>query len=90
MAQEKTAIVVQSKMGSQAIVQCYSGYIYADRPESFLWQGNTYQVEKIEKAWQEPGERHFRVRTEGHKPFEICYHELEDEWTVIELAQGYL
>ena len=34
-------------------VSCYSGHIYAERPESFKWRGVEYQVEEIEKEWQE-------------------------------------
>ena len=67
-------------------VQCYSGYTYAERPDSFLWQGELHRVQGIEKEWQEPGERHFRVRTEGNKLFELCYNESKDEWLLKELA----
>ena len=68
-------------------VQCYSGHSYADHPISFQGQGNVRKVEKIEKSWQEPGEKHFRVRTKDDNPFEICYHELQDEWSATELIQ---
>jgi len=39
-------------------VHCYSGHTYAERPLSFEWQGTEYEIAEIEKAWQEPGERH--------------------------------
>jgi len=61
-------------------VQCYSGYTYAERPASFVWQGVAYKVEKVEREWQESGERHFRVYTEDKKSFELCYNEQKDEW----------
>ena len=75
-------------------VTCYSGRSYADRPASFVWQGRKYTAEKVEKEWQEPGEKHFVVTTrgeesgeseKGEKRFEICYHEREDSWSLIEI-----
>ena len=72
-------------MGLPTKIQCYSGRTYADCPISFSWQGYIYKVEKIEKYWQEPGEKHFRVRTKDDNLFEICYHELRDEWSATEL-----
>ena len=74
-------------MGISTKVWSHSERTYAERPESFLWEGRLFEVETIEKAWQEPGEKHFRARTKGDKLFELCYHELWDEWTAIELIQ---
>jgi len=31
-------------------VTCYSDHPYAERPQSFLWQGIEYKVKEIEKA----------------------------------------
>lgn len=66
-------------------VTCYSGRSYADRPASFVWQGTEYEVKDIEREWLEPGERHFRVRTEDDRRFEVCYIERDDEWWLREL-----
>lgn len=64
-------------------VRCYSGHIYAQRPESFLWLGKEYKVSAIEKEWQEPGRRRlFQVRTQDEKLFKLCYNEAEDQWSV--------
>jgi len=68
-------------MERPAKVWCYSGWLYAERPDSFLWEGEVRRVEEVEKAWLEPGERHFLVRS-GRGLFELCYHELADEWSV--------
>ena len=65
-------------------VNCYSGHIYAERPKSFEWQGIIYEVEEIERAWQEPGQRHFQVGTRDNKLFKLCYNEAEDQWSLIE------
>ena len=69
-------------------VKCYSGHTYAERPKSFEWQGVEYEVEQIEKAWQEPGERHFQVRTGDNKLFQLCYNEKDEQWSLIELGRG--
>ena len=66
-------------------VKCYSGHTYAEYPSSFTWQGVAHEVRKIEKMWQEPGERHFRVYDQDDRLFELCYHEQEDEWRIIEI-----
>ena len=67
-------------------VQCYSGHTYAERPDSFIYQGEAYKVERVEREWQEPGERHFRVRIGASKSFELCYNERRDEWSVREFG----
>jgi len=67
-------------------VDCYSGYTYAERPRSFQWEGVEYEVAEVEKAWQEPGERHFRVRTTDDKRFRLCYREAEKEWSLTEMV----
>jgi hypothetical protein len=61
-------------------VKCYSGHTYADRPQSFLWQGHEFKVKNIEKEWLEPGNKFFRVLTEDEKVFELCYNVAQDEW----------
>ncbi len=69
-------------------VNCYSGHTYAERPRSFLWEGIEYEVEEIEKSWQEPGERHFQVRTGGNKTFQLCYNEGGKQWSVVEIVSS--
>ena len=69
-------------------VNCYSGHTYAERPKSFQWQDIEYEVEEIERAWQEPGEKHFQVRTRDNKLFQLCYNETEDCWSLTEFVGG--
>jgi len=64
------------------VVRCYSGHIYAEEPRSFEWEGVEYEVEVV-KAWQEPGERHFKVKTGDNKLFQLCYNEAEERWSLI-------
>ncbi len=65
-------------------VNCYSGHTYAERPKSFEWQGIVYEVEEIEREWQEPGERYFQVKTRDNKLFRLCYNETQNQWSLIE------
>ena len=67
-------------------VKCYSGHTYAERPKSFQWEDKEYEVQEIEKAWLEPGERHFQVRTKDNKTFRLCYNEAKDQWLLIEVV----
>lgn len=67
-------------------VSCYSGYTYAERPESFLWEGVEYEVEEIEKEWLEPGRKYLQVRTRDNKIFQLCYNETEKQWSLTELV----
>ncbi len=69
-------------------VNCYSGHTYAERPKSFEWEGVEYKVEEIEKAWVEPGEKHFQVKTRDNIRFTLCYNEAKDQWSLIELLKG--
>ena len=66
-------------------VTCYSGRIYADRPASFVWQDKQYEVKEVEREWQEPGDKHFLIKTEDDKRFELCYHEGQDLWSIAEI-----
>ncbi|MCK4274606.1 MAG: hypothetical protein KAW90_06890 [Dehalococcoidales bacterium] len=45
------------------------------------------EVAAIEKAWQEPGERHFLVKTEDNKFFQLCYNEAKERWSVIKVVR---
>ncbi len=75
-------------MAQPVQVQCYSGHTYAERPCSFHWQEGAHKVQQVEREWLEPGERHFLVRTEALRLFELCYHEQQDQWSGAEIAKG--
>jgi hypothetical protein len=68
-------------------VKCYSGSRYAERPVSFVWGDEAYEVEEIEREWQEPGERYFQIRTKDNKIFKLCYNETQEEWSLIEVRR---
>lgn len=67
-------------------VHCYSGYRYAEEPRSFVWQESELGIRSVQKAWQEPGKRLFRVITQDGRLFELCYNEATDRWSAIELV----
>lgn len=69
-------------------VTCYSGHTFAERPESLIWQGLGHKVKRIEKEWQEPGARLFKVLTEDSRFFILSYNERGDEWSAFELTKG--
>ncbi len=68
-------------------VNCYSEHTYAESPRSFKWEGMEYEVEEIEGAWVEPGERRFQVRTKDNKMFKLCYNEIEKQWSLVEVVR---
>jgi len=68
-------------------VKCYSGHTYAQEPRSFTWEGVEREVAAIEKAWQEPGERRFLVKTGDNKSFRLCYNEARKRWSVNEVVR---
>jgi len=60
MAKE-VEIIASERIVMETKVKCYSGYIYAEEPRSFIWQEKELKIKSIEKAWQQPGKRLFRV-----------------------------
>ena len=70
----------------QVLVTCYSGYTYAERPKSLIWEGIERKVKEIEKEWQELGARLFQVCTEDGRLFVLSYNERGDEWSAFEIV----
>jgi hypothetical protein len=72
-------------------VTCYSGRSYADRPTSFVWNCERYEITKIEREWLEPGEKLFIAQAikaetpQDEKRLEICYDTHEDTWQLKEI-----
>jgi hypothetical protein len=64
------------------IVECHSGYTYADRPIALRWEGERLPIVEIEARWRIPGGQRFRVRVEDGRVFELFYGELYDEWRI--------
>ena len=64
------------------IVECHSGYEYAERPIALHWEGKRLEIKSIESEWRIPGGHCFRVQTVQGPVFELFYGELYDEWRI--------
>jgi hypothetical protein len=64
------------------LVECHSGYEYAERPTALWWEGQRLEVSEVEAQWRISGGKKFRVRTVDGQVFELLYVELYDEWRV--------
>ncbi len=64
------------------VVECHSGYEYAERPVAVWWEGQRLEVAQVEAQWRIAGGKKFRVRTADGRVFELLYVELYDEWRV--------
>jgi hypothetical protein len=64
------------------LVECHSGYEYAERPTAVWWQGDRLEVAAVEAQWRISGGKKFRVRAVNGQVFELLYVELYDEWRV--------
>jgi hypothetical protein len=64
------------------LVECHSGYEYAERPTAVWWQGERLEVEAVEAQWRIAGGKKFRVRVRTGQVFELLYVELYDEWRI--------
>jgi hypothetical protein len=69
-----------------AVVNCHSGYAYAERPVTFHWEGERLEIRSIIAEWQTPVSKHFRISTIDERIFEIVYDLAGDVWEVIEKA----
>jgi len=80
-----------SQQPQSTLVTCHSGHNYANRPTSFVWNNERYEITKIEREWLESGEKHFIVQAikeetpQDEKRFKICYHTREDIWQLNEI-----
>lgn len=64
------------------LVECHSGYEYAERPLALTWQGQRLEISEVLERWRIPGARCFRVRASDGQIFELFYGELYDEWRI--------
>lgn len=64
------------------LVECLSSHAYAEQPVALNWQGVRLEITEIEKSWQSPEGKHFRVLTKGDQVFELFYSQVEDQWSI--------
>jgi hypothetical protein len=55
------------------LVECHSGYTYAERPTALTWQGQRYAIVEILSQGLTPQTKWFRVRTADGQSFELTY-----------------
>jgi hypothetical protein len=64
------------------IVECHSGFAYAEKPTALTWEGQPLEITSILDQWRLPGQRCFRVEASDGQVFELSYGEREDEWHI--------
>ena len=66
----------------QAVVECYAGARYPERPRAFWWSGERLVVDAVERQWREPAGLVFHVRAADAREFILAYDEASDVWRV--------
>jgi hypothetical protein len=64
------------------LVECHSGFTYADRPVALTWEDQRLEITRILAEWRTPGIKHFRVRTSDDREFKLAYSQTTDEWQI--------
>jgi len=64
------------------LVECHSGFEYAERPLALCLEGQRMEIIETEAEWRIPEGHCFRVRTKNGQKFELFYDELCDEWKI--------
>ena len=67
------------------IVECYSGFTYAERPVALTWEDQHLEIQRILAEWRTPEQNWFRVRTTDNREFELAYSHATDERKIVEL-----
>jgi len=67
------------------IVECHSGFTYADRPVALTWEDQRLEILRILAEWRTPEQNRFRVRTSDGREFELAYSHATDEWQIEQL-----
>ncbi len=70
-------------MTANALVECYAGATYPERPRAFEVGGQRHEVAAVERQWRTPEGVAFRVRTGTGQAFTLFYHSADDSWSVI-------
>ena len=68
-----------------AVVECHSGYTYAERPRAFYHNDERFEVLTIQAEWRSPDGKHFRVTVKNGSVFELIYIESSNTWQIKEI-----
>lgn len=71
-------------MGGSLIVECHSGYRYAERPTAILWEGIHFPIKHIISEAYSPHTHLFWVKVEDGRSFKLTYNESLDAWDILE------
>ena len=69
-------------IGVPDLVECHSGYEYAERPIALFWESQRLEVAEVLQRWRTPGNICFRVITTDEKSFDLSYDEHADVWYI--------
>jgi hypothetical protein len=61
------------------IVECHSGFTYAERPTALTWQGQQLIIAEILSQGRTPQAKWFRVKTTDGQLFELSYVDATNE-----------
>jgi hypothetical protein len=70
----------------KALVECYSGARYGERPLALFWEGKRYEIAGIQRQWRLPEGPCYRVITQEEEKFDLIYLQVEDEWRIFSLV----
>ena len=79
---EMTVLFLYDSMNK--LVECLSGYDYADRPISLEWDGQRKEIKTILFRWRTPEGKGFKVESSDNQIFDITYNENDDEWIILQ------
>jgi len=68
-----------------AIVECHSGYDYAEKPIALTYLDQRLEITIILAQGRTPEEKWFRVRTSDGQLFRLSYRSASDEWQIEKL-----
>jgi hypothetical protein len=68
-----------------AIVECHSGYDYAEKPVALTYLDRRLEIATILAQGRTPDEKWFRVRTGDGQLFQLSYRRASDEWQIQKL-----
>lgn len=66
--------------GLKIMVNCYSGYMFNERPTSFIIGKNKLNVEEIIDRWYGPEYSYFKIRASDKNIYILKYNERKDKW----------
>jgi putative sterol carrier protein len=70
------------------LVECHSGYEYAERPTAFWVEDVRHEVSRIVKEWNDPNGKHFLVENETGDLYQLDHLSETSDWLVQAASQS--